>query len=151
MKEYKSPMPEITIKYKSGQYKKTKIGSSSDSVTVFREVFNSDTIEYTEELCVLFLNGAHNTIGWTKHSSGGICQTVVDIKVILTQALLCGASAIIIAHNHPSGDMYPSREDDHMTKRLKAACETIDLRFLDHVILSGADNLYYSYADEGKI
>lgn len=151
MKEYKSPMPEITIKYKSGECKKVKVKNSEDSASVFRQIFNSDTIEYSEEFCVLFLNSANTTIGWSKLSSGGMTSTVVDVRVLLTQALLCGAVALMVAHNHPSGQLVPSNDDERVTRRIAAGCEAIGVQFLEHIILSGTDDKYYSFADNGKI
>lgn len=155
MKTYKSPMPEISIKYKSGEFRKTKITSSIDSAMLFSELFNSDTIEYTEEVFVLFLNTANNTIGYTKHSSGGMAQAIVDPKVILTQSLLCGANSIIVAHNHPSGQLSPSSEDKNITKKLKSACDILGIRLLDHIIISPEieinPNAYYSFADDGAL
>lgn len=151
MKTYKSPLPEITLKYKSGEFKKTKITMSIDIVEVVKNLFDADTIEYNESFIVLFLNGANNTVGWTKHSSGGTAQTVVDVKIILTEALLCGASSIAVSHNHPSGQLYPSREDECVTRRIKTGCDAIGIRFLDHIIIAGDNTGYYSFADEGKI
>lgn len=150
MTTYKSILPEITLKYKSGLINKTKISSSLDLNDVMRKMFNADTIEYNEEVIALFLNGANKTIGWIKHSSGGTCNTVVDIKMILVTALQCGATSLAIAHNHPSGNNRPSREDEKVTQRLKAGCESVGLRLIDHIIIC-PDEYYYSFCDEGKI
>ena len=152
MTVYKSKLPEITLKYKSGEIYKSKISSSEDLFKVMYEMFNADTLEYNEEMIVVFLNGANNTIGWMKHSTGGTSQTIVDVKMLLASTLQCGAASIAIAHNHPSGQRHPSREDDKVTQRIKTGCEAIGVRFLDHVIICGDnDNNYYSFADEGKI
>ncbi|MDD3194399.1 MAG: JAB domain-containing protein [Paludibacter sp.] len=150
MTTYKSKLPEISLKYKTGEIYKTKIQSSTDLFNVMYKMFNSDTIEYSEEVIVLFLNNANNTIGWMKHSSGGTCHTIVDIKIILATALQCGASCVTLAHNHPSGQTFPSREDDKVTARLKAGCEAIGIRLLDHIIVC-SESTYYSYCDDAKI
>lgn len=147
---YKSKLPEITLKYKTGEVQKCKISSSLDMCDVMEKMFNADTIEYREEVIALFLNGANNTIGWIKHSAGGTANTVVDVKMILVTALQCGANSVAIAHNHPSGQCRPSREDEKVTQRLKAGCEAVGLRFLDHLIIC-PNNGYYSFCDEGKI
>ena len=144
-------MPEITLKYKSGEFKKTKITGSTDMAEVLKNLFDADTIEYNESVIVMFLNGANTTIGWTNHSSGGTAQTIVDVKIILTQALLCGASAIVVSHNHPSCQLYPSREDENITQRIKNGCDAIGVRFLDHIIIAGDRSGHYSFADNGKI
>lgn len=151
MTVYKSPMPEFSIKYKTGHINKVKVTCSQDLYQIFKEMYDQDTIEFTESMVVLFLNNANKTLGWTRHSSGGTCHTVVDVRIIVTQALLCGATTIAISHNHPSGQMFPSREDEKITERLKSACEYLQLRFLDHIIVSGELEGYYSFSDEGKI
>ena len=82
-------------------------------------------------------------------SRGGITGTVVDIRMILKEALMANATNIALAHNHPSGNLKPSREDDHLTERLKKAAQTMDIKLIDHVIVT--DKGYYSYNDEGRI
>jgi DNA repair protein RadC len=149
---YKSAMPEITLKYKKGDIQKVKISSSQDLNIVMRKMFNADTIEYSEEVIVVFLDAANKTIGWIKHSTGGMAHTIVDAKMILVTALQCGASALVLAHNHPSGQNHPSREDERMTQRVKEGCEAIGIRLLDHIIICpDDDNKYYSFCDEGKL
>jgi len=149
-KTYKTKLPEITLKYKKGDYYNVKICSSNDTYDVFQKVFDSDTMEINESFCVLFLNRANNTIGWTKHSSGGAVSCVVDVKLIMVAALQCGAQNIIIAHNHPSGNTQPSQSDIGITKKVKTACETLDINLLDHIIITDADG-FYSFADEGML
>jgi DNA repair protein RadC len=82
-------------------------------------------------------------------SRGGITESTVDIRLLLRHALVAGAPNVILAHNHPSGNPQPSRQDDELTKRLNQACHAVQLRLLDHIIIG--DNTYYSYADEGKL
>jgi DNA repair protein RadC len=101
MVTYKSSMPEITLKYKSGNYNKIKIIKSNDAYEFFLHIFNADTIEYLEEAIVLLLNRHNNTIGFVKLSTGRTVGTVVDTKVLFSIALQAGAHAIILAHNHP--------------------------------------------------
>lgn len=148
---YKSAMPEISIKYKTGSIKKALVSSSQELFKIFREMFDQDTIEYNESMVVLYMNNGNKTLGWTRHSSGGMAHTVLDIKIVLTEALLCGASTIAICHNHPSCQLFPSKEDENITKRLKNACEIMQMRLLDHIIVPGDLNGYYSFCDEGKI
>ena len=151
MKTYKSNMPELSIKYKSSGLKKVQIKSSNDAFIVLKEMYDADTLEYSESTIIIFLNQANNTIGWTRHTSGGMASTVVDVKIVLAEALLCGAAAIMFSHNHPSGQLFASSEDIKMTNKLSEACRTIDIRFLDHIIVAGDLSGYYSFADEGKI
>lgn len=146
---YKSNLPEVTLKYKSGEFKKSKIHTSRDCYEIVKEMFNSDTLEYIEEFIVLLLNRANNTIGWVKLSSGGITGTVVDVRVLFTIALQSGASSILIAHNHPSGNPKPSNEDLNITKKIKEAGKLLDISLLDHLIIY--ENSFTSMADEGLI
>jgi DNA repair protein RadC len=149
MKTYQSPMPEITLKYKKGETKKVKIASSMDSYKLFMEFYDQDTIEVNESVIILYLNAANNTIGWQKHSSGGMTQTVIDIRMIMVTALQCGASSIILSHNHPSGTLRASEEDKTITRRVKEAGKTLCINLLDHIIVT--PDSYYSFSDEGML
>lgn len=150
-KSYSKMMPEIEIKYKRGEFEKVKISSSQEGADLLRKLFNEDRIEYTEEVIILYLNQGNKTIGWQKHSSGGMVCSVIDIRTILVTALGCGAMNIMVSHNHPSGQLYPSNEDKGFTKRLTEGCSAIGIKLLDHIILSGCDNGYYSFSDEGLL
>ena len=103
----------------------------------------------TEESWAIFVNQASRVLKKIRISSGGLSATVVDVRVVLKEALLCDAACMMLCHNHPSGNNRPSSEDDRLTKRLKDAAEAINVKLLDHVIV--CSNSYYSYADEGKL
>ena len=103
----------------------------------------------TEECWVLLLNQASKIIDKVKISAGGLSATAVDVRCILREALLKRAAAIALCHNHPSGNIRPSREDDILTRQVGQATECMNIRFIDHVILT--DGAFYSYADEGRI
>lgn len=148
---YKSDnLPQITLKYTPSDLEKRKISSSRDIFCYVQGMFNTDTIFYREESIIIFLDGANRAIGWMRHTTGGTNQTIIDIKMILVTALNCGAASIAISHNHPSGHTRPSKDDDKVTTKIKNGCEAIGLRFLDHVIVAGDFENYYSYCDEGK-
>ena len=149
MKTYKTLIPEITLKYKSGTEFKHKITSSKDAYDVFIRFFDQDVFELTESVIVLFLNGANNTIGWMKHSQGGSYQTIIDVKLIVGTALKCNASAIMVSHNHPSGNIRPSREDEIITRKITEGCNFFNIKLLDHIISTTEG--YYSFSDEGKL
>lgn len=142
-------IPEIEIKYKSTKFEKTKIKSSKDAEECFRKMFNSDTIEYIESSIVIFLNRANKTIGWYKLSQGGINGTIMDQRILFAVALKCGASGIIISHNHPSGQLFPSNEDNIATNKIKEAGKILDITLIDHIIIT--EDGYYSYADNGNL
>lgn len=102
-----------------------------------------------EEFWVVFLNGANKVMETTNLTKGGMRQTVVDVPILLRLALEKSAHAVAVAHNHPSGESNPSREDLSITQKIKNGCEAIGVRFLDHIIIAGRS--YYSFADEGKM
>lgn len=102
-----------------------------------------------EEFHVLLLNQNLRSLGTVRISLGGITSTAVDVRLILREAILRRATAIAVCHNHPSGNPQPSREDDRLTERIGTACKTLDLRFVDHIIVG--DGRYYSYNDQGRL
>lgn len=102
-----------------------------------------------EEFWVILLMQSNKVIARKKISMGGIAGTVTDIRIILKEALMVSAPAIILAHNHPSGNIEPSFADENITRKIKEGAAMLDIRVLDHIIV-GADQ-YYSFADEGKL
>ncbi len=102
-----------------------------------------------EEFWVIYLNKGNRIIDKERISSGGVAGTVVDVKIILKNALQKLASGIILAHNHPSGNLQPSDADISVTKKLKEAAKLMEMHILDHIIVGEAD--YYSFADNGII
>lgn len=125
---------------------KTRITSSKD-VAAFLQSHMSD-LEY-EVFGVVFLNRANKIIHFEIISKGGITGTVADPRIILKLALLHGATSLILSHNHPSGNLQPSKADDLITHNIREAAALIDIKLLDHLIVS--ENGYYSYLDEGAI
>ena len=142
-------LPEITLKYKSGDVEKVRITCSNDINKLSRKIFTQDTFELTEEFMVIYLNRANDTIGWFKVSQGGISATGVDVRLILSAALQSGASSLIMLHNHPSGNCRPSESDISLTTKTKSAGKFMDIAVLDHIIVT--ENSYYSFADSGLI
>lgn len=102
-----------------------------------------------EMFYVIYLNNAQSIIHYESISSGGTTATVVDLKVILKNAIGFLTAKVIVAHNHPSGNLQPSSQDIHLTKKLKSALELVDIQLIDHIIVGG--NHYYSFADNGMI
>lgn len=103
----------------------------------------------TEECHVMLLNQSLRLIGSRLVSRGGLTSTAVDVRCVLREALLAQATALVLCHNHPSGNARPSAQDDRLTQDMKRAAEAIQLRLVDHVIV--CDGAWYSYAEEGKI
>ena len=82
-------------------------------------------------------------------SVGGLAETVVDVRLVLREALVRRAPAIALCHNHPSGNTHPSLDDNRLTDKLAKSAAIMNIRFIDHIVL--ADGAYYSYADEGML
>ena len=102
-----------------------------------------------EEFWVLYLNRGNKIMHKEQISRGGMSGTIADAKVIFKKALECNAAAIILAHNHPSGNLKPSDADLQLTKNIQQAGKVMEINVLDHLILS--EQGYYSFADEGKM
>ena len=149
MKVYNQNVPELFLGRKKSDAPKVKISSPKDGADYFRQLWDEDTLEFCESCIVVYLNRANNTIGWYKVSQGGLASTIVDIKMILGGALKCGASGLIIAHNHPSGNLKPSIGDDNLTSNLVQACKVMEICILDHIILT--NDGYFSYSEQGKL
>lgn len=126
--------------------KKDIIKSSRD----IAEFLRAKLAHKTQEIfAVLFLNRANRVITLETISEGGITGTVVDIRIIMKKAVLHDAVSIVLCHNHPSGNLEPSRADEMITKKIREAAALFDIRLLDHIIVS-VDG-HYSFADEGKL
>ena len=120
-----------------------KITSSRDAYKVLKSVI-ADLAH--EEFWVLLLDNSNKVINKHRVSQGGITSTIVDMRLIFKKALSCGAVAIILAHNHPSGTLKPSQLDIRLTERIKKAAELMDFKVLDHIIVT--EKSYFSFADE---
>ena len=122
------------------------ISSSSVAVEYMRQHFNRLP---HEEFWVMLLNQSSKPIHELNISRGGISATLVDVRIIMKAAIENYASAIILFHNHPSGNLNPSPQDDSLTKKIIEAAKLFDIRVNDHIIIS--DNGFFSYHDEGKL
>lgn len=140
---------EVELSYKSTSRKKQKITMASDVYGMLLPTFREGTISYKEYFKVMFLNQNQEVLGYTQIAEGGITETSADVRLILQAALLTNATAIILAHNHPSGSLRPSQQDISLTEQVRKAAEIMRIRVLDHLILS--DDNYYSFADEGLL
>lgn len=116
---------------------------------LIRDVFTPDIIEYKEYFKVLLLDNGCKLLGVHTVSEGGLTGTFVDVRNVLQASILSNARYIVLCHNHPSGECKPSLADDQMTQKIKSACNLLDIKVLDHIIVSS--ETYYSYADEGRI
>ena len=144
---------EIDIVYKKKVTCKVSerplISTSSDGYKVCLHYWNQDKIELLEEFKVLFLSRANRVLQILPVSQGGITGTVADPRLILAGAIKVAACAMILVHNHPSGNLKPSRADEELTSKIKEAAKYFDIKILDHLIITSEG--YYSFADEGLL
>ncbi len=135
-----------TRSVEDGQSLPDQIRGGHDIYNLMRQKLQN--INY-EEFWVLHLSRSNRVIARECVSRGGTAGTVVDTKLILKSAINKLASSLILVHNHPSGTLRPSIEDDNITRRIKEAAKLLDMRLLDHVIIASTG--YYSYNDEGRL
>lgn len=121
----------------------TKINSSKDVFELLQPILGELP---HEEFWIVYLNNSNKVLHKEQLSKGGITGTLVDIRLVLKQALEYGAVGIILAHNHPSSTLRPSSADKQITNKLKIAAEALDIKVLDHVIIT--EKAYFSFADE---
>jgi DNA repair protein RadC len=143
---------EINLSYtaKVKAKDRPKITGSHSAHEILRESWNPKKIEMQEEFKALLLNRRNQVLGLVELSAGGIAGTVVDLKILFGAACKGLASALIIAHNHPSGELRPSDADRKLTKAIADAGKLLDIILLDHIILA-PDGDFYSFADNGEI
>jgi DNA repair protein RadC len=125
-------------------FPKMKIKDANDSAEFIKQFYQGD-IEIYESFFLLLLNNNNQTIGYAKISQGGVTSTVVDVKIIAKYVVDSLATGIILAHNHPSGNLNPSSADINITAKIKEAMKLFDVTVLDHIILT-ADS-FYSFAN----
>ncbi len=140
---------EVELTYKSTSRSRNKIYSSEDAYKILLPTYKEGTICYKEYFKVLLLSQSNQVLGYTLISEGGLTETCADVRVILQAALLTNSVALILAHNHPSGNLKPSRQDMEITKQVKEAAKLMRISVIDHLILTDAG--YYSFVDEGLL
>ena len=144
---------EIDIVYKKKVTCKVSerplIGSSGDAYKVCMHYWNPDKIELLEEFKVLFLSRSNRVLQIFPVSQGGITGTVADPRLILAGAIRVATCAMILVHNHPSGNIKPSRADEELTIKIREAAKYFDMKVLDHLIITSEG--YFSFADEGLL
>ncbi len=123
---------------------------SVESSKTLYEIFRSRMMDLRQEQChMLMLDVKNRVIGYHVVATGGLTSSQVDVRIVLRQALISEAVSIVFGHNHPSGNPCPSKQDNELTRQLAAACQVVNLRLMDHIIVG--DSKYYSYYDDRKI
>lgn len=134
-------LAEVKLSYKTEQSPDTfpQVTSPEEAEKVLRTVWDNDHIQLKEEFIILLLNNSKHCIGWSKISSGGGTATIVDPSAIYQVALLANATSIIVAHNHPSGNLEPSKADKSLTERIEKSGKMLGITLEDHIILTADD------------
>lgn len=140
---------EVKLSYHKKSLETRFARNAVEAYTLLRSTYSDEDIEYRESFKLLLMNNNFKVLGWTTISIGGITETAADIRMILQSALLCNATCILVCHNHPSGRLSPSREDDQLTERISKACDVMRIYFMDHLIIT--DDSYFSYRETGRI
>lgn len=138
---------ELGRRRRTGEALERKKITSSNSVFEFVQPIIGELPH--EEFWILYLNNSNKIIKSAQLSKGGITGTVVDVRLAFKEALQLGAVGIILAHNHPSGTLKPSQADIQLTKKLKTAGDSLDIKVLDHLIIT--EKAYFSFADENML
>ena len=140
---------ELVYKSKVKASNRPVIASSKDAYGVLKQSWDENKIEFVEQFKVMFLNKANKVLGIYDVSTGGISGTVADPRVIFAAALKCNCCSILLSHNHPSGNLKPSRQDEELTQKIKQGGQLLDIKILDHIIITNES--YFSFADEGLL
>lgn len=145
----KNVVKEYKLKYEPTQREATILRDSRDTSEELRKIFDPDTIGLFESFFALYLNQSNKVKGFLKIGQGGMTQTVADPRLLLMGALDSLSTAVVIAHNHPSGNPRPSEDDRRLTQKIREACKLLDIVLIDHIILG--DGSYYSFRDHGEL
>ncbi len=140
---------ELVYRTKIKASERPKVNSSKEIADLLKGLWDENKIDFVEQFKVLLLNRANRVLGIVEIGLGSSTGVVADLKVVLAAAILANACNIIIAHNHPSGSIRPSRADEQLTNKLKEAAKLHDINVMDHVIVTSEE--YYSFADEGLL
>lgn len=141
---------EIQVSYYPNNGDQPTIKSSKDAYNHIIEFFPQGTIALQEQFVAAYLNRANRIIGVYVVSKGGITGTVADPRIIMSVALKSCSTAIVLCHNHPSGNLEPSLADKEITKKIQSACKYFDISLLDHLIIT-PNGTYFSFTDEGLL
>lgn len=142
-------LEKVSLVREKTDFPKEKITNSESAANFARKFYHED-IEIYESVFMLLMSRSNKTLGYVKISQGGVAGSVVDVKLVAKYALDSLCSSVILFHNHPSGNTEPSEADNLVTAKVKNALKFLDIRLMDHIILT-PENGYFSYADNGRL
>lgn len=137
---------EYSLRAEKQEFPIVKVRSAEDAANFARQFYHED-INIYESSFILLMNQASNVMGYAKISQGGICSTIVDIRLVAKYAIDCLAASVILIHNHPSGNIRPSTEDIRLAGKMRDGLKILEVKFLDSIIIT--DGSYLSMSDEG--
>lgn len=140
---------EVELSYRSKTSNKIKLETSEQAYRLMLNTYDEGQIEYRESFKVILLNNACKVLGYITISEGGLTEASVDIRLIMQAVLLSNATAMILVHNHPSGNLTPSRQDKKLTKHVVDCARMMNIRVIDHIIISSES--YYSFTENELI
>ena len=126
---------EITVNYKPGVKFNTPVNNPAAAYVLIDFLWDQNLIHLQEQFLAIYLNGQQQVIGYRFLNTGNVWQAIIDVRLLVSLALHCMASYVIIAHNHPSGILTPSAADNELTARIKLALESIEVTLYDHLII----------------
>ena len=127
---------KLTYRNKVPAKDRIQIKNAQDAFDVFWRAWDLETVEHIDEMKMLLLDRSNKALGIVTISKGGTTGTIIDVKLIMQYALKANAHRIILAHNHPSGNLNPSEADSKVTELIRKACKIFDMKLLDHLIIS---------------
>ena len=145
-KVMKKKAVEYSLKAQKQEFPIVKIKRAEDAVNFARQFYYDDIAIY-ESVFIILMNNAGNAMGYAKISQGGICKAVVDVRIVAKYAVETLASSVILVHNHPSGDVRPSKDDKELVNRLRQALDVLNVKLHDSIIIT--EDSHLSMYDEG--
>lgn len=140
---------ELIYKSKVKPSERPQVKTSKDCYQLLLQTWDENKLEFVEQFKVILMNRAQRVLGIYEMSTGGVSGTVADPKLVFIAALKANACNIILSHNHPSGNLKPSRADEDLTRKIKEAGIFLDIKVIDHIIVTSEG--YYSFSDEGML
>ncbi len=135
-KMYKAAEVKLTYITKVKASNRIQIKNAEDAASLFFKIWDMATIEHVEEVKMIILNRANKVLGVTNISQGGQSGSIIDTRVILQYAIKANAAAVILAHNHPSGNLTASDADIKITNKIREALKLVEIQLLDHIIIN---------------
>ena len=133
---YKAAEVKLTYITKVKASNRIQIKNVEDAASLFFKIWDMATIEHVEEVKMILLNRANKVLGVTNISQGGISGSIIDTRIVLQFAIKANASAVILAHNHPSGNLVASDADITITNKIREALKLVEIQLLDHIIIN---------------